>query len=49
MTAAALSEEDEEGRSGADKNTQAGFSFLFLCVRGSRRSAATVRLNGVDI
>lgn len=32
MTAAALSEEDEEERSGADKNTQADFLFLFLCV-----------------
>lgn len=30
MTAAALSEEDEEERSGADKNTQADFFSFFV-------------------
>lgn len=46
MTAVALSEEDEEERSGADKNTQADFLFFFCA---SRQSAALVHLNGVDI
>lgn len=46
MTAVALSEEDEEERSGADKNTQADFLFIFCA---SRQSAALVHLNGVDI